>query len=365
MMELMLLDKETMILQAIQANPFISQQELSQKTGLSRSAVAGYISQLTKKGQILGRAYILPGDNRVACIGGANVDRKATCLNPVRMQTSNPVTVEQSCGGVARNVAENLGRLGVPVSLITFVGDDREGEWLLAETQRRGVDTSQSYLLAEQRTGTYTAVIDDRGEMVLALADMQIYDGVDDAMIGARWPHLASSRYLFADTNLPKDVLHYLIRRCREEQLALCVNAVSAFKALKLPAELDGVELLILNRHEAEAMTGIQPESADAADAALRELHRRGAKRIVLTLGEEGLVWFDDGRTGKLLPDKVDVVDVTGAGDSLVAGVLFGLTEGETLEGACRSGMKCAALTLQTKQTVAELTPGVLRDSQQ
>ncbi len=71
------MDKEQQILQHIRLNPFITQQELAGKIGISRSAVAGYIAALTKRGEIKGRAYILREDALVTCIGGANLDRKA------------------------------------------------------------------------------------------------------------------------------------------------------------------------------------------------------------------------------------------------------------------------------------------------
>ncbi|ALA69005.1 hypothetical protein GT50_01570 [Geobacillus stearothermophilus 10] len=110
----------------------------------------------------------------IACIGGANVDRKARLLTPFRLGTSHPVTTTQTAGGVARNIAENLGRLAQPVSLVSTVGDDRDGQWLVDVTSRY-VNTSFIVRTPKANTGTYTAVLDERGEMVLALADMAIY----------------------------------------------------------------------------------------------------------------------------------------------------------------------------------------------
>ena len=101
-------DKEILILQLIKEDPFIAQNELAEKTGLSRSAVAGYISSLTKQGKILGRAYILPQKKEVLCVGGANVDRKIQTTGQLQYGTSNPAESSQSCGGVARNIEKTL-----------------------------------------------------------------------------------------------------------------------------------------------------------------------------------------------------------------------------------------------------------------
>jgi pseudouridine kinase len=353
----MYLDKEQHILALIRENPFLSQQELSIKLGLSRSAVAGYISTLAKKGEIVGRAYILREDSRITCIGGANVDRKSQTLQPIQYGTSNPAVVTQSCGGVGRNVAENLGRLGCSTSLITLLGDDQEGKWLLEETKRYGVDVSQSIAMEGEKTGTYSAILNNTGEMVLAVADMQIYDKISRPFIAARWPHLASSRMIFADTNLPADVLAYLIERCEKEKLSLCINPVSAPKAMKLPASLHGVELLIPNRDELEAMSGVVVESIEDCKKACELIMQRGVKQLIVTLGKQGVFWVvRDGEYGHLDTIATEIVDVTGAGDSLVAGVLFGLIHGEPFERAARLGMMAASVTLQTQNTVANLT---------
>lgn len=351
------MDKEQLILAMIRDNPFITQKELSERLGLSRSAVAGYISQLMKKGKIAGRAYVLPKEGHVTCIGGANVDRKAHALEAVQVGTSNPVRVRQSLGGVARNIAENLARLGTPVSLVTFVGADSEGTWLLDETKRRGVDTSLSQVLPDCRTGTYTAVLDPHGELVLALSDMQICDSVTVEQIEARWPRIASSGMIVLDTNLPAPLLTHVIERCRRESLPLAVNPVSAVKARKLPERLDGVDILFANRDEAEALTGRSVHTLQDGHRACDRLLAKGVKRVVLTLGRDGLIWAAHDQSGLLPAKPVAVSDVTGAGDALVAGVIFGLTRGEPFSAACRLGLAAAALTLLTDQTVADLTP--------
>ena len=111
---------------------------------LSRSAVATHIAQLTREQRILGRAYLLPDSEPILVIGGANVDRKAKSIAPVVMGTSNPMTVNESYGGVGRNVAENLSRLGLPVRLMTAVGDDAQGSALLKHARDLGIDTGAS-----------------------------------------------------------------------------------------------------------------------------------------------------------------------------------------------------------------------------
>jgi pseudouridine kinase len=342
-------EKEQRILTLIRKNPFITQQELAEQLKLSRSAVAGYISSLTKQGKIVGRAYVLPEPSRIVCIGGANVDRKAQSLSTVRFGTSNPVTVTQSCGGVARNIAENLGRLGESVSLLTVVGDDQEGEWLLATTGAY-VDMSQIAKQTNAHTGTYTAVLDEKGEMVIALADMAIYDTITTDFIQKRWPYISSASIVLLDTNFPSEVLTFVIERCREEGIPLCVAPVSAPKMKKLPSDLRGVTWLIANRDEALTLAGMEGERTEAADDYILSL---GVEHVVITCGAKGITYKTQrGESGMIAAPSIDVVDVTGAGDAFVSGFLYGMNQGKSFADACRLGMSSSIIALQTKETV-------------
>ncbi|MDR6225092.1 carbohydrate kinase [Desmospora profundinema] len=347
-------EKEKRILEKIRDNPFITQQELAKDLGLSRSAVAGYISQLTRQGEILGRAYLLPERERIICIGGANLDRKAKTSAPVEWGTSNPVEVRQTFGGVARNIAENLAQLEMDVALMTIVGQDREGEALLTECRRQGMDVSLSTALADYRTGSYTAVLDPAGEMVLALADMGIYDQMDKAFIHRYWSRIRTSYMVVTDTNLSKEGLKALLQRCRKDGLFLCVVPVSAPKARRLPPDLEGVSLWIGNGEELEAVSGISVQDRDSGESACRRLREKGVDRVVWTRGAHGVYWVEEEKKGWLKGTRTSVVDVTGAGDAFAAGVVAGLKKGRSLESACRVGLKLAARTVQTEASVSE-----------
>ncbi|WP_085522730.1 carbohydrate kinase [Tuberibacillus sp. Marseille-P3662] len=349
--------KDQHILALIRENPFISQQELSEKLGLSRSAVAGYISTLTKKGEIVGRAYIVKEEAKITCIGGANIDRKSQTLKPVQYGTSNPATVRQSSGGISRNVAENLGRLGCHVSLMTLIGDDRDGKWLLDETKRHGVDVSQCLAMNQEKTGTYTSILNDTGEMVLAVADMKVYDQFSIGFIEARWSHLASSNIIFADANLPEASLTYLINRCANEQLSLWVHTVSAPKALKLPSHLQGIDVLVATRDEVAALTEMETLTIEDCKKAAEQLIQRGVKEVMITLNEQGVLWVNaNGEQAHFHPLPTNPIDRTGVEESFIGGVLFGISHDESFEHAVRLGMAASAVTWQTSETNADFS---------
>ncbi|MDQ0918815.1 carbohydrate kinase [Paenibacillus sp. V4I5] len=352
------MDREQQILALIRQNPFISQIEIASMIGISRSAVAGYIAALTKKGTIRGRAYVTSDELTIMCIGGANLDSKAVSKQTIRLGSSNPVTVTESCGGVARNIAETLAGLSCRTALLTVVGDDKAGQWVLEETRKRGVDVSQTIVLQGESTGTYTAVLDTTGEMFLAFANMEIYDKCTPQLLMDKWSHIAASQLVIADTNLPAGTLQELIKRCKDEGISLFIDPVSSEKAKKLPQELHGVTAIFPNLEEACQLAGASIEIIDQDyDKLARAIQARGVKHVFITLGSAGVMYVGEEGEQLFPPIPTNVVEVTGAGDALVAGIAYGVMHQHTYMDACSYGLAAAQITLQTDQSVAsELT---------
>jgi pseudouridine kinase len=350
------MDREQQILALIRHNPFITQNEIAGNIGISRSAVAGYIASLTKKGILRGRAYITSADNSVICIGGANLDSKATSKRPIRPASSNPAYVQESCGGVARNIAENLAHLSCTVQLMTVVGDDQAGVWVLKETARSGVNTSLCSTLPKEKTGTYTAFLNNDGEMYVAFADMDIYDQMDASFIRDKWPHIAASKLVIVDANMSADGLSELVKRCNESQLPLFVDPVSSEKSKKLPGDLTGITALFPNLEEALELAGVAPSDSPPDYARLAEaLRERGVQHVYMTLGDMGVLYSgEDG--SRLFPSiTTKVVEVTGAGDAFLAGVAYAVLQGHSYAQACQYGQAAAHHTLQTADSVSAL----------
>ncbi|SFS69864.1 carbohydrate kinase [Marininema halotolerans] len=346
--------KEGLILNKIRQNPFISQQELADQLNISRSAVAGMIAGLVKKGQILGRAYVMAEKERVMCIGGANIDRKARMDAPLAMGTSNPVCVSRSFGGVARNVAENLARVGVSSSLMTVVGEDADGKAMVENASKHGIDVNLSRELPGCRTGNYTAVLNSDGEMLFALADMDIYEHISIPMLEASWPQIRASQMVVVDTNLPKDVLYWILQQGSCESLTICLLPVSVPKAKRLPMDLSGMDLFVGNRDEIGAIVNQGVTTSAEVERAIQRLIDKGVNRAVVTLGAEGAIYLEAGGAVGWVPAiEAKVVDVTGAGDAFATGVITGCARGVDLKEACQLGALLAKATLESETSVA------------
>lgn len=281
---------------------------------------------------------------KIACIGGAHIDRHGVLKGPPVAATSNPGNVSTTFGGVARNVAENLARLGCRVSMISRVGDDDAGRAVVAHLASLGVDTSM-IAAAPRPTASYTAILDPEGELVIGLADMDLYDEIAPPLLDAA--RLRAHDLCFADTNLPAGTLSWLA-----EQAAMAVDAVSIPKSRKLRGLLPKIRILFATQAQAAEIAQCEP-FANALEAA-RALHGLGASSGVVTAGAAGIaVWTgSDACAMEILPACPK--DVTGAGDALIAGTLFGVASGLELADAARLGLAAAAITVESRASVAE-----------
>ena len=299
------------------------------------------------------RALVLD-DKMITCIGGANIDRKAVAKEAIRYYSSNPVAMTESFGGVARNVSENLSQLGNKVSLLSVVGHDKDGLRLLDDIKEKNIDINLTEIASTGCTGTYTALLDVDGEMVISLADMDIYDRLTPAIIEEKWARIATSRAVFIDTNIPHETIAYIMGRCWQEKISLYVDPVSSLKARKLPQDLTGIEVILPNLEEAEELSGMKIITAVDYRIVADAIKARGVKNVVITLGSEGAFYSSPVNSGQIMPYKMEIVDVTGAGDALTAGVLSSMIDGHDLKEACRYGLAAAAFVLSTEQSIAQ-----------
>ena len=285
----------------------------------------------------------------VVCIGGANMDIKCRIAGRTVIGSSNPGTTVLSPGGVARNIAHNLALLGVRTALVSAVGNDAFGAQLRAVTTAAGVD-ARAVLRSAGATGSYCAMLDAKGELIVAVAAMSLVEQLTPRRLAVQRVRLASADLIVADSNLPMNTLDWLMGFAAERRLRLAIETVSVRKGGRLKRLLEGgrpLYALFCNRAEAMALTG-----RTTLPAAARRLHERGVRNIAIGLGRCGM-FVSDGERHRTVPGfPAAIVDVTGAGDAAVAGTLYGLLRGDDLATAARYGQAAAALTLACDQSV-------------
>ena len=315
-------DRENQVLTLIKENPMMAQDAIAQQLGISRSAVAGHITNLSKKGIIKGRGYVLDAEPFVAVIGGINVDIHGVPDQALINKDSNPGKVITCAGGVARNIAENLSRLGIHTRLLAPLGSDSYGEFLQKHCEEAGIDMDYVLKLSHRSTSTYLSILDQTGAMQLALSDMAIMESLDPAYLKNHKAMLKQAALMVVDCNLSTEALEYLFSEFADQ--IKFVDTVSASKAPKIKPFLHNIHTLKASRAEAEAIAGIKVEKTDNLSRLAVWFHQQGLHRLVISLAEQG-VFYSTPEGHKLQPAiKAKTVQNTGgAGDAFVAGLSF------------------------------------------
>jgi len=287
-------------------------------------------------------------DLPVLVIGGAGVDIVGRIKSELNTETSNPANIRYSFGGVARNVAENLARLGQPVNLITAVGEDDAGERLLETLMEAGVNVQAVLRSSEEETGSYLAVINQAGALQLALYDMRIVSALTPEFIHRHASLFEQASLLFLDANLPKDVLRTVMSLARRHHLPVCADPTSAGLANRLRPYLPRLFICTPNSSEASVLceAAVKVSNRKQALAAAQYLVGKGVQIAIITLGEHGLCYATSETNGHIPAIRSEVVDPTGAGDSFSAAFIFALLNDIPIDEAMRLGLSAASLTL-------------------
>ncbi|MBL9036742.1 MAG: ArsR family transcriptional regulator [Rhodospirillaceae bacterium] len=350
-------ERERQILALLREDPMLSVAAIARRLKTSAAAVSVHLSALRQQGEILGRGHVLKPEGRVIVVGGANMDFKCQARDAMVLGTSNPGHVSLAVGGVGCNIARNLAKLGVPVALMTVVGQDEFGARILREARAAGIDVSLT-LLSTRPTGTYAALLDADGELTAAVSAMEAMDDLTAAHIAAREAAFRQAALVVADCNLGEAALDRLAAICAAAKVRLAIDAVSTPKARRLSRLLRArrpIHLLALNRDEVAALTGRKVRTESDLRAAVQALHRAGIAHVVVGLGPRGVLASsaEPPKTTRVAAAAAPLVDVTGGGDAALAGTVFGLLQGQDLAEAARWGQAAAAMTVSATETVS------------
>jgi len=290
----------------------------------------------------------------VLVIGAAGVDIVGTLRGELRPSTSNPARIRYSFGGVARNVAENLARLGQPVNLITAVGEDYPQEQMLEGLSAAGVKVEAVLRTPQYPSGAYLAVISPQGELQFALDDMHVLNSLTPAYIRERAELFKEASLLFVDANLPKETLRTVMALARRYHLPVCGDPTSALLAPRFRTYLSQFYLMTPNVAEAAVLcdrTTPVVGRRQALDAA-KCMVANGVDVAIITMAAQGLCYATSETSGYIPAIKTTIVDPTGAGDALSAAVIFALLNDVPLDDAVRLGVSAASLTLRYRGAV-------------
>ena len=356
-----LTQRERDVVGLLRSEPLLDAATIASRLGATKAAVSVHLSNLTKKGVILGRGYVVrPEPQSVVVVGGANMDIRAHSTDHAKLHTSNPGSAITTPGGVGRNIAENLARLGSPTHLVAPVGRDAFGEQVVSLTRAAGVLVDH-LVPTDEPTGTYLAVMDSTGELVVAVSTMTATDRLTVRHLAASRDLLANAAMIVLDGNIPVEPAAWLLDLAAAAAVPVVVDPVSVTKARHLATALSVQRPLLAitpNLDELSAIVGEDVADTKAAiGRAARVLHDLGVAQVWVRRGRRGSLLSGADDTGHLVVATLPapsghVVDVTGAGDSMTAAFVHALLRGDSPVMAARFGQQAAALTVASSETV-------------
>jgi len=308
--------------------------------------------------------------SKVVVVGGAVVDLVARPADGSQLilGTSNPGIVVESDGGVGRNVAEVLGRLGAKPVLFTAVGDDSLGHAiarrLVEECGVVGTEATVNFV-ADASTATYLAVMNSIGDLHTAIADMSVSSSIPIPSPET----LKDAEIVVMDANAPIKTLAETAHLAFYSGAKVFFEPTSVPKAAELGRNKDFLSYLSYafpNVDELLAMADGWPDSKEdvreaeqdemrtikiAAEELLLKMQPSGA-HLVITMGKDGVLLASKASGNEIAyrhfpaVDGIEMKNSTGAGDSLCGAFVHALLEGKGEAEAVRIGMDAAIKSL-------------------
>ena len=284
----------------------------------------------------------------VVC-GGVNIDIGAHSFAPLRAKDSNPGKVELSLGGVGRNIAHNMRLLGVPTYLLTAVGGDSRASQVEESCKELGIDLSHALHVPDGRTSTYVFVGDSDGDMAIAVSDMEICKKLTPDYFASQLDLLNGAAAVVVDANLPRESIAYLTEHCT---VPVFIDPVSTVKAEKLHGLLGRVHTLKPNRIEAELLSGVKITDDASLHKAAEALLAQGLQRVFISLGGDGVLAAQKDEMQLVPICKAEMRNATGAGDAMMAALVWSFLSGQSLTESVASGTAAAAIAVESEETI-------------
>ncbi|WP_368301688.1 pseudouridine kinase [Kluyvera sichuanensis] len=286
----------------------------------------------------------------IVTIGSANMDVAGYSHASLNYADSNPGKIKFTPGGVGRNISHNLALLGKDSWLLTAVGSDFYGQSLLAQTSQPGVHVDKCLIVSGENTSSYLSLLDNTGEMLVAINDMCITEYISAEFLAQHADFIRGAKVIIADCNISEAALTWVLENA--DSTPVFVDPVSAWKCVKIRERLGKIHTLKPNRLEAETLSGITLSGREDVGKVAAWFHEHGLNRLVLSMGGDGVYYSDiHGEHGWSRPLKTNVINVTGAGDAMMAGLASCWVDNVPFIESVRFAQGCSSMALSSEYT--------------
>ncbi|MDY3118691.1 MAG: carbohydrate kinase family protein [Peptoniphilus sp.] len=282
-------------------------------------------------------------EKKVVVFGGCNVDISGRPQESLSLHDSNPGKVEMSPGGVGRNIAATVARLGIDTELITAFGDDEKREMIRARAPEH-LSFEYAFTFPGKNTGSYLVLLDEDGEMHAAVNDMAVMEQLTPARVKDRRALAESADAVVVDANLREDTLAEIF----SWDIRAVVDGVSAVKVKKFAPFLRRIHVLKCNVLEAQVLSGRGSEDIYTQGEALRA---EGVTYVVITAGADGAYLFSEKDPIHFTSTPMAIRGATGAGDAFCAMLTAEMVKGKEMDHAVIGAMAASRMVLKSDQS--------------
>ncbi len=276
----------------------------------------------------------------ILVIGSLNADLAVRVPRfPGPGETISGTDLETIPGGKGANQAVAAAKLGAAVAMLGRVGDDQLGQMLLDNLGKFGVESS-AVRKTDSATGDAIIIVDQKGQNSIILSP-----GANGKVTPADVESAPPAKILLLQLEIPFETVLYAAKWGKAHGMTVILNPAPA---RELPDELiAGVDMLVPNESELSLLTGKPVFDRASAQIAIAALMARGAKQVILTMGEKGALAQTSVENGYFVPaHQVTVVDTTAAGDAFIGGLAVAFSRGIAMPEALNYANACGALTV-------------------
>lgn len=281
----------------------------------------------------------------VIVFGSINLDLVVEVPHlPIRGETVIGNRFFSATGGKAANQAVAVAKLGVPVYCIGRVGSDSFGQVLLKNLQSAGVDTRGVTIDSDIHSGIASIVIDERGDNAIACA-AGANNLVREGELSEFTALLPKNKVVLMELGIPLPTVMEALKRAQGSNCTIILDPAPAQS--RLPQEIyQMVDIITPNEIEASQLVGFTVDGITTARQAATFLHQMGAKKVIITLGSQGVLCSTGDENFWVKPLKVKAIDTVAAGDAFNGALAVALAEGKSLHEAVRWGNVAGALAV-------------------
>lgn len=343
--------REDEVLEIIKSDPLISQKEIAERLGITRSSVGVHVNNLTKTGKLLGRGYVLPNVDSICIIGASNIDIYGHTSGALEKGDANYGKIELSVGGMSRNIANNACKLGLNINLITAISNDEYGKVIQDSCLKEGMRIDKSCIFSNRPSSFYMGLMNDKGKLEYGVSDMSIIEEISPSFINKKKSDILNSKLLLIDLNLPEKTVEFILKNFKEKNIV--VIPVSASKSYKVKGLLQYVKLLHASIEELEVISDHKINNKEDLKFAASKLLEQGLSELIVSVNSSSIYYFSKDSFEELVIKTDNLVNDQGIMEAQAAGLIYAKYKGLGLVNSLKLALAAGAIAGESNQVVS------------